>query len=449
MPIKVIIIAGTRPEFIKLAPLIKLMEKDQEFTLLFIDSGQHYDYNLNKKIMNDLELTSPKININVGSGTHGYQIGMMIIEIEKILKKHNPDIVIAQGDTNTVIATALATRKINKCFMHLEAGIRSFDKRMPEEVNRILTGECSMYHLAPTERAALNLLFEGIDRKSIFIVGNTIVDAVLQTKEIAHSKSKIFDELNIKNEHPLVLITLHRPANVDNKNNLELFVNTLINLTDFQFIFPIHPRTKNNLKKFNLLRKIEKAENIIHTNPLGYLDFSYLFSKSFCVLTDSGGIQEEASILKVPCITLRNNTERPETIEYGSNILVGRDMKKLKSELYHIKSDPNYLKGSDDKNPFGNGKAASKIVELIKQLKINDLLNYKDSKLWKGIPIKTLSTVNEQDNQLSVKEYEDKYFSEIQIIFDKKGNAHFPYDNRFLKKDEKLLINSFFSEKSS
>ena len=185
MSIKTAIIAGTRPEFIKLAPLIKIINKDPDFDLIFINSGQHYDFELNNKIIEDLEIPYPKINVNVGSGTHGYQIGTLLIEIEKILIKYDPNLVIAQGDTNTVVASAIATRKLNKCFFHLEAGIRSFDNRMPEEINRIITGKCSMYHFAPTERAALNLLFEGVDSESIFIVGNTIVDTLLQTKEIA------------------------------------------------------------------------------------------------------------------------------------------------------------------------------------------------------------------------------------------------------------------------
>ncbi|MEE9379446.1 MAG: UDP-N-acetylglucosamine 2-epimerase (non-hydrolyzing), partial [Candidatus Lokiarchaeia archaeon] len=217
MVIKIAIIAGTRPELIKLAPLIKLIVKNKEFNLILIHSGQHYDRNLSSAFFEDLELPNPNVNIEVGSGTHAYQTGFLIQEIEKIILETRPDVVLAQGDTNTVLASSLATRKLNKCFMHLEAGIRSFDKRMPEEVNRIVTGMCSMYHLAPTERAGLNLLFEGVDRESIFIVGNTIVDSVFQTKELAENKSKIFEDLDVKNNFPIILITLHRPANVDNQ----------------------------------------------------------------------------------------------------------------------------------------------------------------------------------------------------------------------------------------
>ena len=174
MPIKIAIIAGTRPELIKLSPLLKIISKDSDFSLLFIHAGQHYDFNMSKIFLDNLKLPLPNINIECGSGTHGYQTGTLLMEIERILLENEPDIVLAEGDTNTVLASALAARKINKCFIHLEAGIRSFDKRMPEEINRILTAFCTMYHLVPTERAALNLLFEGVDPKSIFIDSNIL-----------------------------------------------------------------------------------------------------------------------------------------------------------------------------------------------------------------------------------------------------------------------------------
>ncbi len=443
MPIKIAIIAGTRPELIKLSPLLKSISKDPDFSLLFIHAGQHYDFNMSKIFLDNLNLPLPNINIECGSGSHGYQTGTLLIEIEKILLEYEPDIVLAEGDTNTVLASALATRKINKCFMHLEAGIRSFDKKMPEEINRILTASCTMYHLVPTERAAFNLLFEGIDPMSIFVVGNTIVDAVLQNKNIALSKSKIFEILKIKLDKPIVLITLHRPANVDNRNSLNLFVNMLIELQDFQFIFPIHPRTKNNLKIFNLLSKLQKSPNVLISEPLGYLDFFKIFSNSFCVLTDSGGIQEEASILKIPCLTLRNNTERPETLEYGTNVLVGMDIDKLKLELMKIKAEPTYLRGKSNQNPFGDGKTSKKIVNLIKDLYGKKTLNIEFSKLWDGIPSRTYKKIESQDVQKTVNNYEIENNVRIQLIFDKRGKQHFPNENRILEKDDIIIINFF------
>ncbi len=441
MTIKILILAGTRPELIKLAPLIRQIEEDPEISLIFVHSGQHYDRNLFTQLLEDLELPYPEINIGVGSGTHSYQTGTLIQEIEKIVFERNPDLVIAQGDTNTVMASALATRKINKCFMHLEAGIRSFDKRMPEEVNRVVAGVCSMYHLAPTERAAINLLFEGVNRENIFIVGNTIVDAVMQTKNIAGRRSTILRELDLKNDKPLVLITLHRPANVDNKDNLKSFVDKLEELTDFQFIFSVHPRTKKNLLNFNLYESFESHSHILLTEPLGYLDFFKIFSNSLCVLTDSGGIQEEASILRVPCITLRNNTERPETLEFNSNILIGMNMKKLELELKKVLSNSDYLTGNSGQNPFGDGKSSERIVHIIKELYNETKFNIKSSKLWSNIPKQILKCIDNKDYEKSVKEYEKSHRVNIRLIFDKSGKPHFPHDNRKLRKDDSLLLN--------
>ncbi len=441
MIIKILIIAGTRPELIKLSPLLKLVQKENEFDLLFVFTGQHYDYNLFMKFLIDLELPTPSFNIKVGSGTHGYQVGTILYEIEKIVQEYNPDIVIAEGDTNTVLASALATRKLNKCFMHLEAGIRSFDERMPEEINRIITGVCSMFHLAPTERAAINLLFEGISPERVFIVGNTIVDAVYEIKKIASTKSKIIDSLNLKKSLPLVMITLHRPSNVDNKEKIKKVIDTLSLLKDFNFVFPIHPRTRKNLENFGLYNRLFELTHILVIEPVGYLDMIHLLSNSMCVLTDSGGIQEEACILKVPCLTLRNNTERPETIDFGANVLVGNDMQKLVLELNKIKLDADYLKGKPGTNPFGDGKAAYKIIQIIKNLFEENKLVLKNSEIWEDLPKKLLVNVQKEDFNMTIEEYEEKVNMKIQLIFDEVGQPCFPHKDRTLHKDYKLLIN--------
>lgn len=442
MVIKIAIIAGTRPELIKLAPLIKLINKDGNFELIFIHSGQHYDRELSSKFFEDLELPNPKINIEVGSGTHAYQTGFLMQEIEKIILQTKPDVVLSEGDTNTVLASSLATRKLNKCFMHLEAGIRSFDKRMPEEVNRIVTGACSMYHFAPTERAGLNLLFEGVDRESIFIVGNTIVDSVLKTRELADTNSKIFEKLDIKNDFPIILITLHRPANVDNRENMNRFIETIKSLDNFQFIFPIHPRTKKNLINFKLYNTFENLNNTLITKPLGYLDFYKIFSKSLCVITDSGGIQEEASVLRVPCITLRINTERPETLEYGSNVLVGMDMNKLKTEIFKIKTNSKYLKGKSTENPFGDGRTSERIIQIIKNLSNKNLLNIDQSKLWARIPDRRLIEVKHLEEPITIKNYELVNHVKIQLLLDIKGSPCFPYNHTLIKNGYKILLKS-------
>ena len=443
MPIKIAIIAGTRPELIKLSPLLKLISKDPDFSLLFIHAGQHYDFNMSKIFLDNLNLPLPNFNIECGSGTHGYQTGTLLIEIEKILLKIEPDIVLAEGDTNTVLASALAARKINKCFMHLEAGIRSFDKRMPEEINRILTANCTLYHLVPTERAALNLLFEGIDPKSIFITGNTIVEAILQNREIAQMKSKIIETLKIDIDKSIILVTLHRPSNVDNKESLEIFIDTFIELDDFHFIFPVHPRTKKTLTNFDLFKKLVTSSNIQIIEPLGYLDFFKIFSKSFCVITDSGGVQEEASILRIPCITLRNNTERPETLDYGSNVLIGMDMNKLKTELLKIKSDSTYLRGKSYQNPLGDGKTSKRIIKLIKNLYEQNKLNLEKSKIWDGVPARLFKKIEIKGATKTVNDFEIENNLMIQLIFNENGVPYFPFKNRLLEEGDTIQVNFF------
>ncbi len=440
MVIKIAIIAGTRPELIKLSPLLKLLSNDPYFSLLFIHAGQHYDYNMSKIFLEDLELPVPITNLECGSGTHGYQTGILLIKLEKLLLKHKPNVVIAEGDTNTVVASALASCKSGICFMHLEAGIRSFDKKMPEEINRMIVAPCAMFHFVPTERAAFNLLFEGIERNSIFNVGNTIVDAIFQIIEIAEKKSTIINDLKLRGNLPLILITLHRPSNVDNKERFSKFFNTISEINEFQFIFPIHPRTKRNLETFGLLDKIKKKSHVLIIEPIGYLDFLKLLSNSICVLTDSGGIQEEASVLRIPCITVRNNTERPETIEYKSNVLVGSNFEKMRKEIYKIKSNLNYLKGKPTENPFGDGKAALKIIAIIKKLHKEGRLKFFDSNLWKIIPKKRIIKITESSANTTVKEFENTHKVEINIIFDKNGSPLFPKDKTLLIKSYHILV---------
>lgn len=439
--IKVLVIAGTRPEIIKLGPMIKLLSKEPEFSLIFMYSGQHYDKNLYHDIINDMKIIHPHQNIEVGSGSHGYQIGYLIQKIEEQLNEIDPNIVIAQGDTNTTLAAALASEKANKLFMHLEAGIRSFDKTMPEEINRMLIANCTKYHLAPTERAGINLLFEGIHRKSIFIVGNTIVDAINMYITLAEKKSKIFKKLGIKDLEKIILVTLHRPSNVDNRDFLLGFIKTVKTLKDYKFIFPIHPRTMKNLKRFGIQQRFENIFNIILIPPIKYLDFLYILSKSMCVITDSGGIQEEASILRIPCVTLRNNTERPETIEYNSNILIGNDMKALKLVIEKISKDPTYLKGKNQVNPFGDGKTSRRTLEIFKKIYSNKNPFYERNYLWNKIPERKLKIIRNLDNPINVSTYETMNNEEIQIIFDKNGMPFFPYESTLLYEGFSILIN--------
>ncbi len=349
------IIEGTRPEIIKLSPIVReLSRKNIDFRV--IHTGQHYDYNMDKIFFQELELPEPDFYLDVRSGSHGYQTGRLLIEIEKMLiNKINPSIVIVQGDTNTTLAGALSAAKLHVPVAHVEAGLRSFDKKMPEEINRILTDHLSDFLFAPTSTAVNNLLNEGIKERIIFETGNTIVDAIYQHIKIA--KEKYNEEEIPATEY--ILLTLHRQENVDSKNvlkNILRGIELVYNETDLDIIFPIHPRTKKRINEFNL--KIPKGVQVIE--PVGYLEFLYMEANARLIMTDSGGVQEESCVLRVPCVTIRRNTERPETIEVGSNILAGTDPEKiLESALLMLK------RKSDWENPYGDGTSSKKIIKIL------------------------------------------------------------------------------------
>jgi UDP-N-acetylglucosamine 2-epimerase (non-hydrolysing) len=315
---KVSIILGTRPEIIKMLPIIKELE-EQHLDYFILHTGQHYSYNMDKVFFEQLNLPGPKYNLQVGSGTHGEMTGKMLIGIEKVLQKERPDIVLVEGDTNSVLAGALAACKLMIKVGHVEAGYRSYDREMPEEINRLLTDHISDYLFAPTIRAKENLLKEGIDEGKIFVTGNTIVDAVIQTEVLINNGL----QLGLRLDNDYFITTLHRQENVDREERLRKIMEGLeLVAKEFKtsIIFPIHPRTKKRIVQFG----IKVDESIIKLiEPLDYFKFLKLLSNAKLVLTDSGGVQEEACILKVPCITLRYNTERPETLDVGSNLLAG------------------------------------------------------------------------------------------------------------------------------
>lgn len=356
---KIAIILGTRPEIIKMSPVIRECEK-QNMDYFILHTGQHYSYNLDKVFFQELELPEPRYNLNVGSGSHAEETGKMLIGIEKILLKEEPDIILVEGDTNTVLAGALAASKLHIKVGHVEAGLRSYDRDMPEEINRVLADHISDYLFAPTEKAKENLLREGIDKNKIFVTGNTIVDAVYQNLEIARGKVDILNKLNLEKEE-YFLITAHRQENVDKKERLKGVLdglNSVYNEFGLSLIYPIHPRTQKMIKKFGL--KISERIKLIE--PLGFLEFLQLEANAKLVLTDSGGVQEEACILKVPCVTLRDNTERPETIEVKSNILAGTNPENI---LKNVKEMIN--KEKDWKNPFGDGRSGKRIINILNE----------------------------------------------------------------------------------
>lgn len=353
---KIAIILGTRPEIIKMSPIIRLLEK-KSIGYFIVHSNQHYSKNMDKIFFEELNLPQPDFNLGIGSADHGNQTGNMLIKIEKILLQEKPTVVLAQGDTNTVLAGILASSKQNIYTGHVEAGLRSYDRRMPEEKNRVICDVLSDYLFAPTEAQKKILLNEGISEEKIFVVGNSIVDAVFEHKKIAEQKSNILKKHEL-NKNEFILFTAHRALNVDNKQSLSKIVSLIDHLnkiTNFPIIFPIHPRTKKKLAEYNL-----KINDVKLIEPIGYTDFLNLEINAKLIITDSGGIQEEACILKTPCITIRENTERPETIEVGANKIVGLDVNKLEKAInYHENNKPNW------KNPFGDGKTAEKILEVL------------------------------------------------------------------------------------
>ena len=360
---KVAIVLGTRPEIIKMSPIIRECER-LSLDYFILHTGQHYSYNMDKTFFDDLKLPDARYNLDVGSGSHGKQTAKAIIGIEEVLEKEDPDVVLVEGDTNSTLAGALAATKLGIKVGHVEAGLRSYDRRMPEEVNRVLTDHCSDYLFAPTEKAGTILLGEGISEKKIFVTGNTIVDAVYQNLEIANRNRRITEDLQLQ-PREYCMATVHRQENVDNQEKFSSILKGLTTVRtelDVPIVYPIHPRSRKRMKEYNL-----RAVGMQLIDPVDFLSFLQLEKNARLVLTDSGGVQEETCILKVPCVTLRGNTERPETIEVGSNILAGTDpymiLKCVKKML---------LKENSWKNPFGDGNAGEKIIEVLKEQLYSD-----------------------------------------------------------------------------
>ena len=348
---KIASIVGARPQFIKCAPLSKELRKDHHEVL--IHTGQHYDYEMSKLFFDQLGISKPDYNLGVGSALHGIQTGKMLIEIERVLLEEKPDFVLVYGDTNSTLAGALAAVKLHIPVGHVEAGLRSFDRTMPEEFNRILTDHASDLLFAPTNTAVDNLRREGIT-SGVYLTGDVMYDVLRYSTKIA-KKSGVLEEFDIRPKG-YVLTTIHRPSNTDDAINLSNILDVLSESGE-NVVFPIHPRSLNFIKKHRLERKIKK--NVFITKPVGYFDFIWLELNAKKILTDSGGIQKEAYILKVPCITLRENTEWIETVEDGWNILVGSNKEKIRDAMKTFRP-----KGKQ-RNVFGDGNANKKIKEII------------------------------------------------------------------------------------
>jgi len=438
---KIIVIAGTRPEAIKLAPVIWELDR-RGLNYIFIWSGQHYDYEMSKIFFEELGLPQPYYDLDVGSGSHAEQTAKIMVGLEKIVD--NGNIIVAEGDTNTVLASALVCAKTGNVFAHVEAGLRSYDKSMPEEINRIIAGSIAGIHFAPTIRSALNLLYEGIFPNKIFITGNTIVDVILKCKNTALSRSqKLLDDMRLS-EKEYVLLTLHRAENVDNPKRLGRILRGLSNISKkISIIFPIHPRTRNRIKKYGFRKMLE---NMIVIKPIGYFEFLGLLAKSLFVITDSGGVQEEALTLKIPCITVRYNTERPETIDAGINFLVGADERRIIETANYVFRNNSFIRErvKNILNPLGDGKAGFRIVKILKNFFIEDSFQFNTDFRDLGQPSYILISAKNYDG-LTVLDFHNKFKGTmITLIYDE-GLPKIPYPDTMIK--ENYLLRIFGSRK--
>lgn len=349
---KIVTVIGARPQFIKAAAVSrKIREKNEE---IIVHTGQHYDENMSKIFFDELNIPYPDYNLNVGSGNHGAQTGRMLEKIEEILLKEKPDCLLTYGDTNSTIAGALAASKLLIPVAHVEAGLRSFNMRMPEEQNRILTDHISKFLFAPTDTAVKNLNNEGIN-ENVFNVGDVMFDAILHFTKIAETKSSILEKIGTSKKE-YILATIHRAENTNDINRLTNIIEAL-NESGEAIVLPLHPRTKKYMEEYNL----KFNDNVKIIAPVGYLDMVMLESNSKKIVSDSGGVQKEAFFLDVPCITLRDETEWVETVENGWNILVGANKNKIKDAILEFSPSREKI------NSFGDGKAANKIVGILEK----------------------------------------------------------------------------------
>ncbi len=371
--IRLLSVVGARPNFMKIAPIVSELKKFPGIEHCLVHSGQHYDELLSGNFFADLGLPVPDVNLQTGSASHAVQTADIMKRIEPVLIDYKPQMVLVVGDVNSTIAAALTAVKLGIGVAHIEAGLRSFDMAMPEEINRKLTDAISTLLFVTEQSGIENLKREGVPEEKIFLVGNVMIDCLLRHRERA-AKSPILDQLGVRKNgsgcRPYMVLTLHRPSNVDDPKTLQGILSAVSALAaDFPVFFPIHPRTRKNIERFGLLRYLADAETtdglgIRPLAPLGYIDFLALNDRARLVLTDSGGIQEETTALGVPCLTLRENTERPATVEHGSNQVVGVDSNRILAAARSILQKPVR---SFQRPPLWDGKAAPKIVAILRQ----------------------------------------------------------------------------------
>ena len=354
---KLIAVAGARPNFMKIAPLMWEIERRTDIDAYLVHTGQHYDERMSKLFFEELKIPRPDIDLGVGSGSHASQTAEVMKRFEPLVLGERPDAVLVVGDVNSTIACALTAVKLGVPVAHVEAGLRSFDSTMPEEINRILTDAISHWLFVTEPSGVENLKREGVSQDRIYLVGNVMIDTLLACRELS-ACSSIRDDLHVT-DRPFGVLTLHRPANVDDPDVLSGILSAIGRIQrELPIVFPVHPRTRKALEGHDLAA----MPGLILTEPLGYLDFMKLLSEARLVLTDSGGIQEETTVLGVPCLTLRNNTERPITIEQGTNHLVGLDPQRIVAAAQKALSEPSHAGRVPD---LWDGRAAARIVDIL------------------------------------------------------------------------------------
>ncbi len=370
---KIILVAGARPNFMKIAPIIRAMNSHDEFDIILVHTGQHYDNEMSSSFFDVLGIRNPDYNLEVGSGTHAYQTAEVMVRFEEVCLSEKPNFVLVVGDVNSTIAAGLVAKKLQITLVHVEAGLRSKDHEMPEEINRLATDAITDIFFTTEKQASINLTNEGHEKNKIHYVGHVMIDNLFYQLKSLHEKkiSKSILDLKMKITAPYICFTMHRPSNVDDSLSLSNILQGVKEVAkDNVVIFPCHPRTKEKIIEFNLIEFTTKYDSSMHEitsgiiliEPLNYDDFLFLWKDSEAVITDSGGLQEETTAIGIPCLTLRENTERPITIEVGTNILIGSDMAKLTSEVAKIRNNES-KNGSVPE--LWDGKAAERIARIL------------------------------------------------------------------------------------